>query len=158
MYILHRNKTCPTITDAKKRFGCPPKVERPFKKDAEDQLNSRVNETPLTMVPDDSIIEEISFTEAPPVTKEPEDTKCLCKEDCKENCILDVKDTSSVINTLNTKIENTETSNQQLKEENEKLSKENKILKLRVTSLSNDLSFERDNLKDTIKKKRIGRI
>ena len=97
-----------------------------------------------------------------PKPEAPEDTKCLCKEECKENCILDTKETSSVkksigINTDTeiavSNIADTETNNQHLIEENIELKKQNDILKLNVNSLSNDLAFERGNLKDIIKKK-----
>ena len=33
LYILHKNQTCPNITDAHKRVASPPKIERPSKKD-----------------------------------------------------------------------------------------------------------------------------
>ena len=167
MYILHRNKTCPTITDSKKRAASPPKVERPSKKDVEEKSDAGLNETPVTRLPDNPLVEEITFTEVddPSVTPQPEapeDTKCLCKEDCKENCILDTKETSSVKKSIgiNTDTEiavsnkaDTETNNQHLIEENIELKKQNDILKLIVNSLSNDLAFERGNLKDIIKKK-----
>ena len=165
MYILHRNKTCPTITDAKKRAASPPKVERPFKKDSEEQSNTGVNETKVTSTPDDPLVDEIPFTDinVPSVTDKPEDpkdTRCLCKEDCTENCVLDEKETSSVEKAVSNNTEvtvlkkaHTEADNQHLREENEILTKENNILKLKVNSLSNDLAFERDNLKDIIKKK-----
>ena len=81
---------------------------------------------------------------ATPRTDMPEDTTCLCQVNCKENCILDTNEINKA---------NTESENIQHKDKNIRLAKDNSILKLQVTSLSNNLAFERDNLKDITKKK-----
>ena len=61
--------------------------------DTDEQSTSK-DHKPVTHTP---VISKVDIT---PITDKPAEVKCLCKEDCKENCVLDKNETPLVEKTV----------------------------------------------------------